>query len=588
MSTVVDELVTLLGFKLPPESINAIKKYTGYLDKAKQHAEKLYVGLMTAGAAVQAFAMKEMVAGASLYKLGERMGQSTDAIQKWAYAMEQAGGSSEGMHQDMSTLTKALRPVMPGDYNQGLYGLLGFDYTSLKDVDALMQAINKRFQGMSQVKAVNWAQQIGLSPEMAVLMRKPWEEIKGMFSEMRDMGGFVSEHDLEASHKFEKQYDKIKATTHALSLTIAGKLAPAATEMLKTWQKWIVNNREWLSSKITEGMKIFNDALRGTTDVLQWMLSGIRSLLGPFEKYAGYVSWAEVALWSLTGATIAFAVATIAAVGPWVLLGVGIAAAGYIIYDAIQYFRGMDSTLSTVITTVGELAKKFQENFPGISALIKELYSWVKMLAKVLTSLVLGITKPIFKLIGDIMGAILVGVDKILQKFGVNLENAKVFAKEMEKLEKQGAQGANIIGEGISGADDKFKKLAVSILGEKDEKGAVVQEGGEGAKRDRTNSLLQSLSNGIDALAQVIPLKGTGAVSADSISAVMSPVAPNPKSGAASTYAPNTTIHQNNTFNTKSTDPKKAAGEISEFLGGEYKNMLGAIYPGSALASGIG
>lgn len=611
MSTVVDELVTLLGFKLSPESVESIKKYTDYMGKAKEHAQKLYVGLMTAGAAVQAFAMKSMLSGSELYKFGELIGQSTEDIQKWAYAMEQAGGSGDSMKNDMATLTKALRPVMPGEYNQGLYGLLGFDYTSLKDVDSLMMAINKRFQGMSQVKAVNWASQIGLSPQTAVLMRKPWEEIKGMFAEMEGMGGLVSDENLEKSREFEKQYDKIKTALTGISLTIAGEMAPAAEDMLRIWQEWLTNNKEWLSSKITEGMHLFDQAIRSATETIQWMVSSIRELLGPLEKYTQYIDWAKVILWSLTGATIAFAVATIAAVGPWILLGAGIAAAGYIIYDAIRYFRDMGVETDGITSKISEFAAKFKDHFPGITALVTELYYWVKMLAKVFTSLVLNITTPLFKLIGDVMGAIVTGIDKALQKVGVTLDNAKVFAEEMKKLEDQGEEGSKTIADALNATDEEVKKNAPHLFDNGYKYGGAPtaptttttttpenkdKERREEKKNDdlsmlkmaseKTNSFLQSIASGINNLSMLetfsflSDLGGPGF-----LQELLSPTVPGSGSGNTVPYAPNTTVNQNNVFNVNSSDPKRGANEIYDRMQGPYsRRILDAIFSGSPLA----
>lgn len=614
MSTVVDELVTLLGFKLSPESVNSIKKYTDYLGKAKEHAEKLYVGLMTAGAAVQAFAMKNMLSGSELYKFGELVDQNTESIQKWAYAMEQAGGSGDSMKNDMSTLAKALRPVMPGEYNQGLYGLLGFDYTSLKDVDSLMAAIGKRMQGMSQIKAANWASQIGLSPEFAVLMRKNGDEIKKTMEELEAMGGVATEENLEKSRAFEKQYDKIKTALTGVSQNIAGELAPAMTDLLIKFQKWLTINKDWLSSKITEGMHIFDQAIRRAAETIQWMIVSIQGLLAPFEKYVELVDWAKIALASLTGATIAFAVATIAATWPWLLLGTGIAAAGYVIYDAIQYFRDMGVETDTLTGKVVEFANKFKEQFPGITSLVTSLYNTFKMLANVLVSIVTNITTPIFKLIENIVSQLVTGIDKALQKAGYTKENAGFFAKDVEALTKQGEEGAKIMADGINHINDNVTENAPHLFDNLYKEGkpwgsnsstgttapAMSPENKNKERREernndnsaqikieagKTNSLLQSVVNGINNISMMETFNLLSSLGGPGfLQELLSPTVPGSGSGMGVPYAPNLNNSQNNVFNINAIDPKGTGREVSGIMKNtneDFGGILQKVFPGS-------
>jgi len=197
--SVVDELVTVLGFKVDDAQA---KRFDATLHKIKR-------GAMAVGAAVAAAstAIGVLTKGASANidetgKFARSMGINVEALQGFEFAAKHAGASADQMRSDIAGFTKSLASPIPGEYNDALLNLFHINpfekgSRKLRDSTELLLEVADKLKGMSAQKALIMGGELGLSEGMIRVLRGGSESILKSTKTLRDMGGIVSEEDTK-------------------------------------------------------------------------------------------------------------------------------------------------------------------------------------------------------------------------------------------------------------------------------------------------------------------------------------------------------------------------------------------------------
>lgn len=330
---VIDELITLLGFDLKADTMQKVKKFEQSIVEINKAALAVAASITVAAASFGYFAEKAVSSASELDKFNELTGTSAEEIQKWRYAAEQAGGSAKGIQSDIEGLMSALNPVMPGEFNQGLFllNMYGKQYANVSD---MMLELSRRFKGMNPIEQVNWAKQAGIGQDTLLLLRKDESEIRRLMAETPFMMG---KEQTAAAREFEKQINRVKYTLTALSELAITKLAPTFSRIVDKLEGWA------RSSKVN-----------GFLDKMVQILSDPKLIGGTIEA----------AIWGIVAASIALNI-------KWIAIAAAITA-------AVLAWRDFQESQNdpAANTVTNRLSDKIEGTFGGVGRWISDKLGW--------------------------------------------------------------------------------------------------------------------------------------------------------------------------------------------------------------------
>ena len=117
-STIVDELVTILGIDLDAQALNKLHAFEDNVGKAAQAVEKFALKISLGATAMSFWLKTSYDEEESLQRIADRTGVSTNKLQEWGYAANAISGDAQGLMADMESLQKSMSSPIPGQYNQ--------------------------------------------------------------------------------------------------------------------------------------------------------------------------------------------------------------------------------------------------------------------------------------------------------------------------------------------------------------------------------------------------------------------------------------------------------------------------------------
>ena len=258
---VVDELVTILGINIAANAIPNVIKFNAKLETVIGYCEKVAAAALVTGGAVVAFVEKMSSSASGIAIFNHYTGMSTDAIQKWSYAAEQAGGNVGELKSDIINLTKSLNPLMLGRYNEGLWMAFGADAANIKTFEQAMTRINAFMQGKAKPRQLQWAEMFGLSPSGTLLVQQSTDKFNESLREMQK--SFITPEQAEQGFRFTQIWNKLKTEMYKTGENIITLLLPGIQKMLTGFDQFLNITQKWINSGIqrfVEGVGIaFNN-----------------------------------------------------------------------------------------------------------------------------------------------------------------------------------------------------------------------------------------------------------------------------------------------------------------------------------------
>lgn len=247
MSTaIVDELVTLLGFRVDPTAHPTLTKFNEAMGSITKLASMAAVSVTAAATSLLYFAEKSAMAGAEIERFHELTGMSTDSIQQWGYAAQQVSGNKESILQDIQKMTISLNPILPSQFNQGLFLLLRTKLKEMKNVNQLFTELSKIFSHMAPEKAMQWGNMIGISPETVLLLRTG--KLDQLFDRAKKFN--LSPGEAKESLKFAQMWKDLTYGIERFSEKVAVKLFPVLEKVIGKFEQWYFFNEKLISSDI--------------------------------------------------------------------------------------------------------------------------------------------------------------------------------------------------------------------------------------------------------------------------------------------------------------------------------------------------
>lgn len=390
---VVDELVTVLSTVLGDGSEKAVDTYKKGLDGVVATVKEATKRFAMAATGLTAFVAGAVNSAASIQKVSETTGVSTDALQEWAYAAKSVGVSASAVESDLAKMQK-----------QAMW--TGRSLESWADT----------FKGMSAPQANMWGDAIGISPDTVRLLREGREGIAALRKEAHSVGAVISPEDLKRAAQLKTSVMSLTTQLRAFGTTIAIGTLPMIDKLVTSFKEWLNVNKEWVASNITKFLenlgRVFSELWEDGKKLVDWF----KETLGPIGDF-GKKLW-EATDWAklLKGALVllvAYFAPAIAAFGLAVGAVIALSAA---FEDFIAFLEGKDSI-------IGRLVDSFQEKFPNLANLLKNVVVVAFKLVTQTAEIMWELLKDIAKGIGGVVETIITGVDKAIgaarQLFGL-------------------------------------------------------------------------------------------------------------------------------------------------------------------------
>ena len=390
---VVDELVTVLSTVLGDGSEKAVDTYKKGLDGVVATVKEATKRFAMAATGLTAFVAGAVNSAASIQKVSETTGVSTDALQEWAYAAKSVGVSASAVESDLAKMQK-----------QAMW--TGRSLESWADT----------FKGMSVPQANMWGDAIGISPDTVRLLREGREGIAALRKEAHSVGAVISPEDLKRAAQLKTSVMSLTTQLRAFGTTIAIGTLPMIDKLVTSFKEWLNVNKEWVASNITKFLenlgRVFSELWEDGKKLVDWF----KETLGPIGDF-GKKLW-EATDWAklLKGALVllvAYFAPAIAAFGLAVGAVIALSAA---FEDFIAFLEGKDSI-------IGRLVDSFQEKFPNLANLLKNVVVVAFELVTKTAGIMWELLKNIAKGIGGVVETIITGVDKAIgaarQLFGL-------------------------------------------------------------------------------------------------------------------------------------------------------------------------
>lgn len=381
---VVDELVTVLSTVLGDGSEKAVDTYKKGLDGVVATVKEATKRFAMAATGLTAFVAGAVNSAASIQKVSETTGVSTDALQEWAYAAKSVGVSASAVESDLAKMQK-----------QAMW--TGRSLESWADT----------FKGMSAPQANMWGDAIGISPDTVRLLREGREGIAALRKEAHAVGAVISPEDLKRAAQLKTSVMSLTTQLRAFGTTIAIGTLPMIDKLVTSFKEWLNVNKEWVASNITKFLenlgRVFNELWEDGKKLVDWF----KETLGPIGDF-GKKLW-EATDWAklLKGALVllvAYFAPAIAAFGLAVGAVIALSAA---FEDFIAFLEGKDSI-------IGRLVDSFQEKFPNLANLLKNVVVVAFELVTKTAGVMWELLQKIASGIGGVVETIVTKVDQAI------------------------------------------------------------------------------------------------------------------------------------------------------------------------------
>lgn len=322
MPTIIDSLIIKLGldskeFGAGKKNVDKGLKETG--NEAEQTGKKLnkagedgakgfnslskeavkFLAVIGGTIAIKRFIEQTVQSEASLYRLGQNLGENVSTISAWSQAAEQAGGSAEGLQGTMDMLSKA------GTQFQltGESSLIPF-FSALKvaflDAKGNMRSANDLFLDLSdrvskmdRTKANNILRMMGIDQGTANLILKPRKELE-LIIERQKQSTAVTKKQAEEGARLNATLIKGKQSFEAFGREILSEATPAIEkilDVLSSLGEWMKENQPFIKTFLTV-LAVGLTAVGAASVPVDIMAVAIAALAGAIALlYDDYQTW---------------------------------------------------------------------------------------------------------------------------------------------------------------------------------------------------------------------------------------------------------------------------------------------------------
>lgn len=386
---IVNELVTILSYKSGAGSAAALKAFSDGVDKVKKSFAAASAALVTFQAAVTAATFAASNRALSLEKMAQATGLGVEQLQKYEYAAESVGASSQAVTNDLQNLYKTMSSPIPGELNQTLL-MLGINVrdagNNMRSVNDIFADLSDTFVNMGQQEAIQWASKLGISKDTLILLRQGKAGIHDLMLEADALGAVIPEEAIAQGASFRKQLNSLTFALKGLGSQILLTAAPALERLIGGFKSFIIANKEFIRLSLgdivngmSDGFSKFGDSLKKVWSAITALIKPLTDIVTPMDKFQAASGLTRGVLASLLLLFAPFIAKTVA-------IGAAIGAVALIVDDFIGYLNGEDSAIGKIIESIQkwidkhplikEAVQGVKDMFNDLLNVAKSVYSW--------------------------------------------------------------------------------------------------------------------------------------------------------------------------------------------------------------------
>lgn len=296
------------------------------------------------------FIGEQIDVGSRLNDTSEKLGVTTDALQKFQYAAKLSGVDTEAAGTALQFLNKNLGEAIGGSAEQAkTFKDLGIDIASIKDgtqtATDLLPDLAKKFEGIgSDAERTATAMKLfGRSGASLIpLLKSGSGELQKMFEKFEQLGGEMDEGFIKLADQAGDEIDTLKFAFNGLKSRVAVEVLPTVIEFAKKLQEMAA-----YAIKLTKETTVVRTALSVLGVV--GAVAGAKAALG-WAKFFGLFPKGNMGI-----------VKTLASLGGIGLAIGAVAAVALAVDDLAVAFDGGDSAIKAFLTKAGgvEYATKY-------------------------------------------------------------------------------------------------------------------------------------------------------------------------------------------------------------------------------------
>ena len=247
--------------------------------------------------------------GDAVDKAAQKVGMSTDAYQKWDYALKLSGSSMDQTAMGVKTLTNTLEDARAGTQSaRDKFAALGISMDDLKDKsrDDVFGMVVTQLQGVTDEtqRAALATEMFGRSGmNMIPMLNMSSEELQKVMDEADRYGIVMSEDSVKAAAAFDDAMLKMQSTAQGVRNRVFGAMMPAITKIMDGFSDSLAGF-EGGSEKISAGI---NDLVSQITDKIPYaleLLAGvIPEVIGGIATALTGLDWESISQSLLTAVT---------------------------------------------------------------------------------------------------------------------------------------------------------------------------------------------------------------------------------------------------------------------------------------------
>lgn len=238
------------------------------------------LAVFTAGKGISSFTSDTISSTAALDRLADNVGISIDKLAGFKLAAQNAGGSAEGMMNQVQKTAQMLADFQAGRANSDISGFFfqGGQADAFKDTTSLILAqadvLHTKLVTMGEQQALLAARDMGISTPEFNFLKQGSAAVRQQMEESARLTR-VTDSQGEASKRLAANWNNLKAQFESTGREILFKLTPIIDklfEKLGQFAEWLktVDVKSWADKLVTVVGQVFDDLKKLTA----WLASG--------------------------------------------------------------------------------------------------------------------------------------------------------------------------------------------------------------------------------------------------------------------------------------------------------------------------
>ena len=313
--------------------------------------------LMTAGRGVRQLATDITNSDAAVGRMATRLGLATEELSAWEGVAVRAGGTADGISGSMASLSDEFeRFKLTGQGMEDVIPILNRLHVSLTDPSGRLKSVTELYRdladplkALSAPQAAVVGQSLHMDPGTVAMLRQGRAAVDEQLA-AQTRHGVATDADAHRAQALQNDFRDITQSVESIGRIILTAVSPALDDLLKKFDRWLDDNRDWLTDGITQKIEEFVTYLRS----VDWnaILAGIKEFASIANAIAtsigGWTTALEVffGLWAVGKlgpvlAGVASLVSAIELIGP-AIVGIGLAAFAHQIDELVPSLRRLD------------------------------------------------------------------------------------------------------------------------------------------------------------------------------------------------------------------------------------------------------